>query len=262
MNKLRLNNLDSTIKSSYRTLAIFEFFAEYKKPATVGQICRSLDIPQSSASNILRSLQAISYLSYDPDTRVFFPTMRMAFLSNWKIEANEQSAKMPSLLKSISKTLEENVVLAQRNGIFSQYIFVVHHNRSLEKHVEIGSVRPLATSATGWSLLKDESDYEIGKIIARTSDEIEKREILDSLKMTRAHINKTRIQGYAYSEGNTAKNAAGVAMNLPNDGRLPTLAIAVAGEPSRIEKKTSLIAQVLREFIAELPSNISEQILT
>lgn len=261
MNKLRLNNLDSTIKSSYRTLAIFEFFAEHKKPATVGQICRSLDIPQSSASNILRSLQAISYLSYDPVTRVFFPTMRMAFLSNWKIEANKQSAKMPSLLKSISIALKENVVLAQRNGIFSQYIFVVHHNRTLEKHVEIGSVRPLATSATGWSLLKDESDYEIGKIIARTSESIQKRELIKSLKLTREHIKITRINGYAYSQGNTAKDAAGVAMSLPNDGNPPTLAIAVAGKASCIKEKVGDISQLLRTLIADLPSNISNEIL-
>ena len=112
MQKLKLNELDSTVKSSYRTLAIFEFFAEIKRPATVAEISDAVQIPQSSTSTIIKSLLETSFLSFDTENRTYEPTMRLAFLSDWSAQKNANAAQVPSVLRRLGEHIQETIVFA------------------------------------------------------------------------------------------------------------------------------------------------------
>jgi len=68
---LRLNRSDpvgddraaeGAVKSAKRVLEIFEFFAERKRPASVGDVVEALGYPQSSTSALLKSLVQLRYL--------------------------------------------------------------------------------------------------------------------------------------------------------------------------------------------------------
>jgi len=242
-------------------MAIFEFFAEFKKPATVSEICSGLQIPQSSASAIIRSLHETSFLSYDAVKRTYSPTMRMSFLTHWKALQNTDARQLPSLLNNLRTSLEETVVLAGRNGIYSQYIYVETHDETLGQHVETGSVRPLISSATGWSFLKDEDESEIGKIFRRTVHEINNPKGITSVQNVLEHIEFVRDNGYAFSKGDTADGAAGFAVALPTTWRKAELAIAVAGPKQRIIEKKSEIIQTLKRSISRLPKSITNETL-
>lgn len=261
MAKLKLSELEFTVKSGYRTMAIFEFFAEVKKPATVTEICNGLQIPQSSTSAIIKSLHETSFLSYDSDNRTYAPTMRMAFLSSWTNSQNANAAKLPNIVEDLRQSLEENVVLAVRNGIYSQYIYVAAHDETLGKHVETGSVRPLISSATGWSFLKDENELEVGKIFRRTLHEVDNSRTQIGLKTMLEHIQFVRDNGYAFSKSDTTDDAAGIALTLPTNTKKATLAIAVAGPKQRILDKKSEIVVALKRSIADLPKNITHETL-
>ena len=261
MKKLKLNELESTIKSSYRTMALFEFFAEIQRPATVAEICTGLQIPQSSTSTILKSLQDTAFLSFNPETRTYEPTMRMAFLSNWTIQKNANASKLPSILKELREQVQETTVLALRNGIYSQYIFVQHYDDLLGRHVETGSVRPLVTSATGWCLLKDESDFDIGKLIRRTVHDITDPDWQADSENILARINTVRKKGYAVSSGETAQGAAGIAMNLPAKNISAKLAIAVAGPTERILGREQEIIAEMKQAVSKLQDTITSEIL-
>jgi len=119
------------------------------------------------------------------------------------------------MLKGLRLEFQETTVLALHNGIFSQYIFVEHFDDILGRHVETGSVRPLISSATGWCLLSNISDYEIGKIIRRTKSEIttQNKELSNEYIMDK--IDEVRALGYSMSSGETANNAAGLTFALP-----------------------------------------------
>ena len=261
MDKFRLDKLDSTVKSSYRTLALFEFFAEHKKPATVATISKGLQIPQSSTSAILLSLVDIAYLSYDPIKRTYAPTMRMALLSSWTNAANEHAAQLPRQIHDLCQTLAETCVLAYRNGIYSQYLYVDHFDDSLERLVETGSVQPLVTSASGLSLIKDMNDYEIGKIIRRSEVEITNEIYKKSMKDALQRIEETRRNGYSFSVGQSPRGIASLAMSLPGLEKEARLAIAVAGPVNRMEDKKELIIEQLNRLLGELPNTITRQLL-
>ena len=261
MTKLKLNELDSTVKSSYRTLAIFEFFAEIRRPATVAEVSQGLQIPQSSASVILKSLLDISYLSFDTKKRTYEPTMRLAFSSHWNCVKNSNAANLPALMEKLRDDVNETVVLAMRNGIYSQYIMVAHYGDVIASHVEIGSVRPLIYSATGWSLLKEETDVNVSKIIRRTRNEICGPAWGIPVETVVENIRRSRKSIFAVSKGETANKAAGIAVNLPANGRGARLSVAVAGPIDRILKNEKSIQTHLKSFVGKLPMNITEETL-
>ena len=73
----------SVVKSTGRTMQILEFFDDHQGPANIAQVARALDYPQSSTSEIMRSLNALGYLAYNNRDRTFVPTSRVRFLGSW-----------------------------------------------------------------------------------------------------------------------------------------------------------------------------------
>jgi DNA-binding IclR family transcriptional regulator len=71
------------VKSAKRALDVFEYFASRRRPATVGEICAALTLPQSSTSLLLRSLHKLGYLRYSMRTRRYFPTDKFRALGEW-----------------------------------------------------------------------------------------------------------------------------------------------------------------------------------
>src|SRR5438128_581128 len=74
---------DTLIKSTRRTLQIFDLFAEIRRPAKVTEIYQRLHLPQSSTSKLLKSFAMQGYLQYDKEARTYVPTLRTAILSGW-----------------------------------------------------------------------------------------------------------------------------------------------------------------------------------
>ena len=51
---LRLDDAENMLKSSFRTMALFEFFADVKRPASIGEIADNLNMlfPSPSAKKV------------------------------------------------------------------------------------------------------------------------------------------------------------------------------------------------------------------
>ncbi|MGB6231580.1 MAG: helix-turn-helix domain-containing protein, partial [Litorimonas sp.] len=198
---LRLDEAENMLKSSFRTMALFEFFADVKRPASIGEIADNLNMPQSSASALTKSLQDSGYLERDVESRAFYPTLRIAFLGDWLIRMAGLPDGFADNLARLSETIGETVFLAMRNGIYSQYIYTHHRPGPVREHVETGSVRPLVCSATGYAMLTGDTDDDIGKLVRRTKHEVENNFWKDSADGAVDGVRETRARGYALAVG-------------------------------------------------------------
>ena len=71
--------LDSNkTKIARRVIEVFEFFASEQRRATVMDIVRRYDRPQSSTSELLGALVEMGLLYKDPQSRSYAPTPRLA----------------------------------------------------------------------------------------------------------------------------------------------------------------------------------------
>lgn len=242
-----LNSSYSPVKSAERTMALFELFSARQCPLSVTEIANGMLIPQPSASVLVKTFVSLGYLDKIPGTRTYYPTLRIMLLGAWMHRSHEAAGQLPSLLRQIVQETGESVVLALRNGIYSQYVLAQSARTQKRMRVESGMLYPLACCATGWCLLSGMQDTEIGKIVRRTQVEVNVPLWRESAGNAPYMVQRVRREGYAMSHGQTAEGLGAIAVLLPRLAGPTLLSIAVGGPFNRIAEKKKMILDALRE---------------
>ena len=247
---VRPEKIEDLLKSSFRTMALYEYFTDMKRPLNIGEIASGINIPQSSASTMVKSLLDSGYLEKDMQSRTYRPSLRTLMLNDWIKKDNEKTLTLIDAIPTLCAQIDETVILAKRNNIYSQYVYVAHtksHNEAHDfQYVQTGSLRPLVCSATGWALLSHTSEDEIGKLIRRTMNETENDYWKSTAKSALENIRTAKEKGYAYSSGPSAKGTSGIAITLQTDTTISEYVLGVAGSSAEIkEKKTFILTQIM-----------------
>ena len=248
----RRSELTIKVKSSERTLALFEHFSLEQRPLSITEISDSLGIPQSSTSVLVQSLVDLGYLEKDDRARTYYPTLRISLLGTWMRRQHRRAGQLPQLLSELSKKTGESTLLAMRNGIYSQYL-IAHLGRTPNRaRVESGMLYPLACCATGWCLLTLESQTNIEKIVRRTHSEVKEEYWRASSKNALEQVALTQQRGYAFSNGDTLQGLSAIAVLLPSMPGAYAMSAGVGGRSHRIEAKQKVILQALDELSASV----------
>jgi len=255
------NKKTEGVKSSLRTLALFEMFSSIQKPATVGEISQHLGIPQSSTSALVKSLLSAGYLEKSPGERTVKPTMRISLLGSWINQSHELSGTLPKMLENLRNETDETVVLAQRNGIYADYIYGFESRSTVRMHFVPGIRCPLACCAAGWAILKYDKPDDVGKIIRRTRAETDNPRWIKTLDVAEAKILETQKNGYAMTENHTSKNASALAISVPTKRRRARLSIVIGGPSERMIANKNQYWRALRDVKSQLSITATEDVL-
>ncbi|MEP7351539.1 MAG: helix-turn-helix domain-containing protein [Sphingorhabdus sp.] len=240
----------SVVKSTGRTMQILEFFGDHQAPANIAQVARALAYPQSSTSEIMRSLNALGYLSYNNRDRTFIPTSRVRFLGSWVLDKLHGEDRLSSLVRKANALTGQTAFLAIRNKLESQYIQVAQAVTSLRLHLTPGQQRPLLRSASGRALLKDVSDAEIGKLVRRVNAERRPDESQICISQMLADVHFIRKNKYYFlDKSEISPGAAVLVMTLPEEMFPTPTVIGVGGA-----------AEILRPQMDALVASISDLI--
>ncbi|MFG1398001.1 IclR family transcriptional regulator [Roseixanthobacter pseudopolyaromaticivorans] len=239
------------VKSAERVLRILEYFDEIQRDARVTEIAAHLQFPQSSTSALLKSLAQLGYLDYDRVRRTFLPTARVALLGTWLNEGPVHNGRLLRLMEEVSRESRDTIILAVRNGIYSQYIHVVQATTPIRYHVPQGSRRLLAWSGTGFALLMRSPDEEVRALVARTNAEAPSDRPRIDYRAALDHVHEARRAGYFFSRALVSPGAGALAMPLPDgiERRNRPMVIAVSGVLEDIERREHEIIALLRDTI-------------
>src|SRR6185369_37139 len=144
---------EGVVKSAGRVLKILELFDVLRREAPVYEVSELLDLPQSSTSVLLRTMVVMGYLQFNPKTRAFSPTTRVALLGNWINGPMISDGLLTRLLHRVNARTGQGVLVAVRNRIWSEYIHVVQATNPVRLFIVKGLRRPLIQSGTGLMLL-------------------------------------------------------------------------------------------------------------
>ncbi|WP_394658482.1 IclR family transcriptional regulator [uncultured Novosphingobium sp.] len=239
---------DRVVKSAGRVLRILELFDVLKREALVSEVSELLEFPQSSTSVLLRSMVILGYLYFNPDTRAFGPTTRVALMGSWINGPMISDGTLTRLIDGVNKRTGQAVVLAVRNRIWSEYIHVAQATDPLRMFVVKGSRRPLVCSGTGLSLLAELPDSDIKRIALRYNAEADENVCLNTLL---EQVNHTRARGWASSYDTVTPGGGMIAMRLPqflNDERI---VLGIAGLTSVLRENEDRFVLAMQEEIAE-----------
>jgi DNA-binding IclR family transcriptional regulator len=244
---------DGVVKSAGRVLAILEYFDEIQRPANVVEIAETLKLPQSSASALLRSLTVIGYLHFNRTARTYLPSCRVALLGSWVNSSLFTEGSVQRCMEELQSKTGDAVVLAVRNGVWSQYIHVLQATCTKRVHVPRGALRPIGASGTGFAILSTLSDAETRKLAHRINAEARlgdgSTNPVDTDKLLET-VSEVRRLGYSFTADVVTQGGALLAMPLPvNDGG-QALVIGLGGSSVAYrERRTELVA-LMKETIA------------
>lgn len=248
------------VKSAGRVLQVLEFFDEVQREARVQEIAERLSFPQSSTSVLLKCLVQLGYLDYDAASRSFLPSPRVALLGTWLDKGPVRNGSLIRMMEELSEKTGEIVILAARNGIYSQYIHVLQARTSMRFLVPNASRRLVVWSATGFALLVRESDELIRGLCMRTNAEAPEGQEMVDLKKVRAKIQKTRESGYFFSKGLVTPGAGSIAVPLPSgiDRRDRPLAVAISGLLGDFVRREKQIVGLMKEAVSRYLENADD----
>jgi DNA-binding IclR family transcriptional regulator len=146
-----------------RTLDMLELFGREKRPLSLSEVARLLQIPVSSCHDVLQAMEARGYL-YEIGPRAgYYPTSRLQRLGKEISDHDPVAARADVLLRSMRDSLDETVLLAKVNGLLATYLLVFEPTHPLRFLAKVGdTVRSLHATSGGKALLAslDEAAFD------------------------------------------------------------------------------------------------------
>jgi DNA-binding IclR family transcriptional regulator len=246
-----------TVKSAARVMQILEFFDDIKRQATVMEVAETLGYPQSSTSALLRSLVVLGYLLYDPYTRVYVPSSRVALLGSWVSGQFVAEGKILRMMKELNERTGDVVMLAVRNGLHAQYIHVLQATNPARLHMTLGTVRSLAHSGAGYAILSTMSDAEVTRVVMRINAEKGAEQPLNNIRELLANLAEIRRVGYAFTTDLVTRGGGILAKPLPEIPNQPLMVVGIGGISEvmrqRREELTETFLDVYRRYFGPNP---------
>jgi DNA-binding IclR family transcriptional regulator len=247
--KQRVETMDSSaIKSAKRVLEVFEFFAQRRGSATIGEISKALGYPQSSTSVLMKCLHELRYMQHDVRQRTYRPTLRLALTSSWLRDQHFSGSELTSLMTTLRDETGGSVVLGIQNGIDLQYIQVVPTLMPVQLVMRIGQLRPLCRTAVGKVLLAQQSEDKIAATVRRINARNNKAERIN-FKALMNDLVEVRRTSIAYSVNAASFGAAVIAAPLALSDRDLPMAIGIGGPVDYIEPNRAKITGALKNAL-------------
>lgn len=235
-----------SVKSAKRVLEIFELLAQESRGLTIKEISESLYVPQSSTSNLIRTLLENDYLSQDALKRYRLGP-KLIQIGAYARESLDIHSQATPFLRELMEQVEETVFLAVLSGKEIVYIAKIDSNRSIRTSAQPGFRRPLYCTGLGKAFLAFLDEEERNKVLdniefkALTEKTITNRNVLEE------KLDSYRKLGYAIDNEESEEGLYCIAAPVFGVDNKIAAAISVAGPKERMMARKDLIVQRLME---------------
>tara|TARA_R110002049_G_scaffold30643_7_gene104848 strand:+ start:1993 stop:2829 length:837 start_codon:yes stop_codon:yes gene_type:complete len=240
----------STVKSAGRTLEVLELFEEERRPLRLHEIYQKLGYPQSSATNLLKSLVMMGYLNYSRVTWTYLPTTRVTSLGNWLFGFMYGQRDYRGLIERIQQETDETAVLATQNDLFIQYVTVCQPDHEFKIPPPEGGMRVMTRSSAGLALMSEMTNRQVEKLLRQIHYYELSGESSLNIKDIMREVEWVRETGYCLLK-DSIPGASGIAFPLRDDHHGIHMAIGVGGTTERVSMKQRDIIEIVTKAITE-----------
>jgi DNA-binding IclR family transcriptional regulator len=247
-------------KIARRVVEVLEFFDEDHPQATVMDIVRRYERPQSSTSELLSSLVGLGLLYKDPYTRSYTPTPRAALLGCSVQSGAVRDGRLAALVDRLSAQTGLGVAVLGMVGTTAQ----IFHWRpgkwplrtSHTDGFSGGQHEVLTNTAAGLLLLSTLSHSRREGLLRRLNAEATPEHKFATAEMS-ARILQCHDEGYINGVAGFGSIADAAAVLLPDQPSGQPLAVALIYEPSE-QIDTAALRLTLEDATAHCIGNQSE----
>ena len=238
---------ERTIKSARRVLEILEYFDREHPSVTVMDMSRALNYPQSSTSELLRSLTRLGYLHYNRYRRTYSPKARLALLGAWVDPGLFRGGCVLDAIDRVAELVGETVLLSTAANYTLQHLHVVRggSDHALAEHA--GRTESLLHSPQGRLILSSYRDTHIRSALHRLNAEEPDPERRVRINEAFQELIALRRQGWVIQPEAREDGTGVVAILLPPRRGIERLAFSVAAPRDVIEARGEEILKLMLE---------------
>ncbi len=211
------------IKTADRTLDLIELYAREQRALTLTQIAEKMDIPNSSAHGLVKTMLDRGYLYELSRREGYYPTKKLERSSMLISDGDVMWKKVAPILQRLSEELSETVLLAKRQGKQVIYLEVVECKQSVRFSPVVGETKSLHCSATGKALLSTYEDRDLDLEIEKLNLDSRTSKTITDAKKLKAEILYQKKQGWFQVIGENIPDLMSIAIPLQINGELYVL---------------------------------------
>lgn len=244
------------VKSALRTFEVLELFKSNRRPMRLNEIYTALGYPQSSTTNLLKSMVLTGYLNFNRKTRMYIPTMRVSDLGSWLPSYIHQDGALRAMVKHVQRETDETVGLVAQNDLFIQYVMLEIPNHEYTAAPEQGDMRLMIDSSTGLAMLSKMSDRTIEKLYRYTKYYYSGMEYFADFEELMREIRWIRFIKRVYMPKRPTPKVSSIAISLDEEHNGIPLALGVGGLSERIREKKDEILQIMQDAVADYKNDV------
>lgn len=229
-----------SVKSCLRTVEVLEYFIASQEPARTIEISEALGIPNSSADEILRTLAASGYLSYNQVTKLYAPSYKIIAGARTIEQSFFGGTRIAEMMQALRQETGATVFVTQQNDCWVQSVAetpggwaAMPEEEPVYKNEMICFVRDSWRPSTNFAaaMLAQQSNVAIIQLATRTQrlglgpkGPMLMKNLVDRI----AH---TRARGFALCRRSAVAPVDSMAMPLRIPREVASYAIGVVGDP-------------------------------
>lgn len=219
-------------QSLQKTSQIFNILMQCKKPVGVNELAETLQMPKSTISRFLSTLESLGFVRRDVDSGKFYLGLKLFELGCKAMEdLGLREIALPQM-EVLRDRINENVLLTVLEGTHITYLDKIESNQVVVIQTNLGGTAP-AYCVSGGKAMVAHFPERIEKIIAGGLEKFTTNTITDPDKF-RGECHKVRRQGYAINNGEFREDVHGVGAPIFNARGEVVGAISTAVPASRM----------------------------
>jgi IclR family transcriptional regulator, KDG regulon repressor len=171
--------------------------ASQNKGMTYSEILAALEVPKSSVHRILKELSELGYLTFNPETKRYFGSLRLAALGAEVMSHFQLRDHIRPLLLELHRETDHTTNFGILDGIQGVFVDKIEsRDFGIKLFSEIGKNFPLHSTGLGKVLLTYSSEDTLARLVQRPLQAITEKTITDTEQL-KAELALIRKQGYA-----------------------------------------------------------------
>jgi DNA-binding IclR family transcriptional regulator len=237
-----------------RTLDFLELFADQKKPLSLSEIARLLEIPASSCHDVLQALLDRGYIYEIAPRGGYYPTQRMYEVARTIAEHDPVVQRAETLLRNMRDALDESVLLSKVTDLQATYLLAFEPSHPLRYLVRPGdNIRSLHATSAGKALLASLGELALAGYLKSATLSRLTPHTLTSKAALRADLAAGNARGWFL---NREESQEGVTTLSARFNWITSLYIvSIAGPTTRMEPKLEKSAGLLLNVCKLLATN-------
>jgi DNA-binding IclR family transcriptional regulator len=229
---------DSPSAAVERALAMLEAVAQESEGLSNAEISRKLNIPKSSASYILRTLETRGYLTRDPESGKYRVGLKILSLSRGALGGRDVRGVALPIMRRLTQQTGLTCHLAVLDGPEAVYIEKVEPEGFIRMDTWVGRRMRVHATSVGKALVAHIPQEQLEQILRQSGMERRTSKTIGTMPRLLKELEKVRAQGYAVDDEENNLGARCVGAPIFDERGLIEASLGLSGTTQQVSPQT------------------------